>query len=222
MTDLYPRNLPEPALREKLHERRYIFDGFLRQDSLYDIEGRMTDVKTYDFPNEHRGKIEAGDPFHDMRIRLTLDRDFIIQDIAVVTAASPYAICPAITPAFQGLKGAKVGPGWSRVLRQTLSGVHGCTHHVEMLRAMGTVAFQTIYGHREKQKRDRGISRSDGPPTDHGDGPRSKPGFLDTCHALASDGEIVQRSWPDFYTGPGATSGATPDTADTTRKNSGS
>jgi hypothetical protein len=202
MTDLYSRILPEPVAREKLHERRYVFDGFCRQDGLFDIEGRMTDVKTYDFPNEYRGKIEAGDPFHDMRIRLTLDRDFVIQDIAVVTAASPYAICPAITPAFQSLKGAKVGPGWSRVLRQSFSGAHGCTHHVEMLRSMGTVAFQTIYGYREKQKRDQGISRSDGPPTDHGEGTQRKPGFLDTCHALASDGEIVRRQWPEFYIEP--------------------
>lgn len=209
MNDSYPRELPAAAAREKLHERRYAFDGFLRADGLFDIEGRMTDTKTYDFPNDYHGTIGAGDPFHDMRIRLTLDGDFAIQDIAVVTAASPYEICPAVTPAFQALKGAKVGPGWSRILRQHFGGVHGCTHHVEMLRAMGTVAFQTIYGHREKQKRDRGLSRGDGPPTDHGEGARRRPGFLDTCHALASDGDIVRRNWPEFYVEPATTSDTT-------------
>lgn len=204
MNDSYPRELPAAAAREKLHERRYAFDGFLRADGLFDIEGRMTDTKTYDFPNDYHGTIGAGDPFHDMRIRLTLDRDFIIQEIAVVTAASPYAICPAITPAFQVLKGARVGPGWSKVLRQHFSGAHGCTHHVEMLRAMGTVAFQTIYGEREKRKRESGIGGSDGPPADDGNdpqGPRRKPGFLDTCHALASSSEIVRRYWPEFFAG---------------------
>ena len=214
MTDLYPSSLPEPVAREKLHERRYTFDGFLRQDGLYDIEGRMTDAKTYDFPNDYRGRIEAGDPFHDMRIRLTLDGDFVIQAIAVVTASSPYAICPAITPAFQSLKGARVGPGWSRILRQNFGGVHGCTHHLEMLRAMGTVAFQTIYGHREKWKRDQGLGRGDGPPADPGDGTRRKPGFLDTCHALASDGDIVHRYWPEFYVDPAAAPDTSTDTAD--------
>ncbi len=187
MTELYPRALPDPAPREKLHERRYVFDGFIRTDGLFDIEGRMTDAKTYDFP------------FHDMRIRLTLDRDFVIREIAVVTAASPYEICPAITPAFQSLTGAKVGPGWSRILRQNFAGAHGCTHHVEMLRAMGTVAFQTIYGHRERQKRERGASIADGPPADHGEEQRRKPRFLDTCHALATSSEIVERYWPEFY-----------------------
>lgn len=202
MSDLYPRELPAAAPRQKLHERRYVFDGFLRDDGLFDIEGRMTDAKTYDFPNDDHGAILAGTPFHDMRIRLTLDIDFVIREIAVVTAASPYAICPAITPAFQALKGAKVGPGWSRVLRQTVGGAEGCTHHVEMLRAMGTVAFQTLYGAREKQKRDNGLSSSDGPPADPGDGQRRKPGFIDTCHALASTSDIVQRYWPEFYVAP--------------------
>ena len=69
---------------------------------------------------------------------------------------------------------------------------------------MGTVAFQTIYGEREKRKRESGIGGSDGPPADDGNnpqGPRRKPGFLDTCHALASSSEIVRRYWPEFFTG---------------------
>jgi len=207
MDTLYPNTLPQPVAREKLHERRYIFDGFLREDGLFDIDGQMTDIKTYDFPNDYRETIFAGDALHDMRIRLTLDRDFIIHEIAVVTAASPYAICPAITPAFQSLKGAKVGPGWTRILRQNFGGTHGCTHHVEMLRAMGTVAFQTIYGQREKEKRERGESNSDGPPADDGgdasaSSTRRKPGFIDTCYALDAGGDIVKQNWPEFYVAP--------------------
>ena len=209
----YPTALPPPTPREEIHQRKYDFRGFHRADGLYDIEGRMSDAKTYDFPNQWRGTIPAGEPYHDMRIRLTLDDDFAIVEIAVVTAASPYEICPAINPAFQQLRGARVGPGWSRVLRQHFSGSHGCTHHVEMLRAMGTVAFQTIYSQRERMKRAQmkqagGESKAEGPPADPGDasgGTRRKPGFLDTCHALASDGEIVRQHWPEFYTGPDQT-----------------
>ena len=32
-----------------------------------------------------------------------------------------------------------------------------------------------------------------------------RPGFIDSCHAFASDGEVVRKSWPDFYTGPDKT-----------------
>jgi hypothetical protein len=192
-----PTALPTPAAREPLHTRRYDFRGFRREDGLFDIEGRMVDTKDHAFPNEWRGMVEPGDPVHDMQIRLTLDDHFTVMDIAVVTAASPFAICADITPAFDALKGATVAKGWSRTLRNSFSGAHGCTHHVEMLRAMGTVAFQTIYGYREKAKRDAGLSDTDGPPADATPGKR--PGFLDTCHALASDGDVVRTHWPAFY-----------------------
>lgn len=191
------KGLPQPAPREPLHTRRYDFRGFRRDDGMFDIEGRMVDTKDYPFPNDWRGTVEPGDPVHDMIIRLTLDEHFTVQAIAVVTASSPFEVCGAITPAFDALKGTTIAKGWSRTLRNQFSGAHGCTHHVEMLRAMGTVAFQTIYGYREKAKRDAGITKKDGPPADATPGKR--PGFIDTCHALASDGDVVRTHWPQFY-----------------------
>lgn len=189
--------LPDPALREALHTRRYDFRGYRREDGLFDIEGRMVDTKDYAFPNEWRGEVRPGEPVHDMRIRLTLDDRFTVHDIAVVTAAAPFAICGDITPAFDSLKGATVAKGWSRTLRASFSGAHGCTHHVEMLRAMGTVAFQTIFGWRERAKREGGLAKNDSQPAEATPGKR--PAFLDTCHALASDSEVVRAHWPQFY-----------------------
>jgi len=191
------KNLPQPTEREPLHARRYDFRGYRRVDGLFDIEGRMIDTKDYAFPNEWRGIVEPGNPVHDMIIRLTLDDQFTVCDIAVVTAASPFDICADITPAFKTLKGAIIDKGWSRTLRNQFSGAHGCTHHVEMLRAMGTVAFQTIYGYREEAKRDAGIIQRDTSQTKVA--PDQKPDFLDACHALASDGEVVRAHWPQFY-----------------------
>jgi hypothetical protein len=199
--------LPQPTAREALHTRRYDFRGYRREDGLFDIEGRMVDTKDYAFPNDWRGTVEPGQPVHDMLIRLTLDNQFVVQDIAVVTAASPFAICGDITPAFDALKGATVAKGWSRALRTHFTGAHGCTHHVEMLRAIGTVAFQTIFGWREKAKREAGTTKSEGPPAEAVPGKR--PAFLDTCHALASDSEVVKAHWPQFY--QPATSGKEPD-----------
>nr|WP_298686464.1 DUF2889 domain-containing protein [uncultured Dongia sp.] len=189
--------LPQPAAREALHTRRYDFRGYRREDGMFDIEGRMVDTKDYAFPNDWRGMVEPGQPVHDMLIRLTLDNHFVVQDIAVVTSASPFEMCGDITPAFGALKGATVAKGWSHALRTHFTGAHGCTHHVEMLRAMGTVAFQTIYGWREKAKREAGGTQSEGPPAETVPGKR--PAFLDTCHALASDSEVVKAHWPQFY-----------------------
>jgi len=190
--------LSPPVDREAQHFRNYAFEGYRRADGLFDIEGRMTDIKSYAFPNDWRHTIAAGEPLHDMLIRLTLDEGFVIRDVECVTAAGPYEICPAITPAFAALKGERIGRGWSRILREKFGGRHGCVHHVEMLRAMATVAFQTLYGWQGRRKREAGLDQNGGPPS--GEPTRGrKPGFIDSCHALASDGEIVRTQYPQFY-----------------------
>jgi hypothetical protein len=193
--------LSVPVPRDAQHFRNYQFAGYRRADGLFDIEGRMTDAKSYSFPSEWRGRVQEGQPIHDMRIRLTLDEQFIIRDVECVTAAGPYEICPAVTPAFAALKGERVGRGWSRILREKFGGRNGCVHHVEMLRAMATVAFQTLYGWQERRKRETGQSSSEGPPSPE-TAPGRKPGFIDSCHALASDGEVVRTHFPQFYEAP--------------------
>jgi hypothetical protein len=177
--------------REHLHDRRYEFQGYRRRDGLWDIEGRMTDSKTYSFPNDFRGRIEAGEPLHDMRIRLTLDDHLVVQDIEVSTDAAPFAICPDVAPNFAAVKGLRVGSGWNKKLKDLLGGTRGCTHHVEMLGAMATVAYQTMWGQLAREKKSAPESDS-----------AHRPRFLDTCHALAADGEVVKKNWPAFYTGP--------------------
>jgi hypothetical protein len=181
--------------RELLHKRDFAFEGYKRADGHYDIEGRMTDRKTYAFPNDFRGEIQADEPLHDMRIRVTLDDNFQILDIHADTQAAPFEICPAITPVFASLKGARIGRGWSALLKEKFGGVAGCTHHVELLRTLATVAFQTIYGEQQKRRR----AQPAAVPKENTEAKKKRPAFIDTCHALAADGEVVKQSWPDFY-----------------------
>jgi hypothetical protein len=208
----------EPA-RTLLHRRSFEFAGYARADGLYDIEGRMTDRKTYAFPNAWRGEIAADEPLHDMRARLTLDDEFRIVAAAVETAAAPYAVCAAITPAFAALEGETIGRGWTQLLRRKFGGVAGCTHHVELLRNLATVAFQTIYAEQQRRKRGAGaesrqpVSRRDasrqgasqqgepgqGESQVHDREPAQRPAFIDTCHALAAEGEVVKQHWPAFH-----------------------
>jgi hypothetical protein len=179
--------LSEPVERELFHTRRYEFQGYRRSDGLWDIEGHLVDLKAYGFENQHRGRIDPGEPLHGMWLRVTIDEDFLVHEIEAVTDYSPFAICPAITPNFQKMKGQRIGRGWRQQVRVALGGTQGCTHLVEMLQAMATVAYQTLYPVRARKAKE-------------GDNDR-RPGLIDTCHAFASDGEIVKRSWPRFYTG---------------------
>ena len=191
--------LPTPHRRKHLHQRQYDFKGFEREDDLWDIEGRITDVKSYAFKNEFRGQIEPGEALHDMQIRLTVDLDFIVQDIEACIDESPYKICPSITPNFKKIIGLKVGPGWRAAIRRAVGGTEGCTHLVEMLGAMATVTFQTLYPAMIKRQSEK--DKLDNQENKDLSTEKKRPGIIDTCHAYASDGHIVHSEWPDFYTG---------------------
>lgn len=187
-----PLSAPKP--RESRHLRRLDMHGYRRDDGLWDIEGHLTDVKAYEFSSDYRGTVAAGAPLHDMWIRLTVDDALVVHDVEAALDTGPHAICPAIAPKFAVLKGLRIAPGWYMKVKQLLGGANGCTHLVEMLGPMATVAFQTIGVSKVKQP-DGGTY---GEPAD----PTRKPRRIDSCHALASDGEIVRKRWPAFYTGP--------------------
>ena len=187
-----PLSAPQP--RQERHHRRIDMRGYRRDDGLWDIEGVLRDVKSYDFTNETRGTVHAGTPLHDMWIRLTVDETMTVQDVEVAMDASPHPVCPAIVPAFAKLKGLRIAPGWNRKVRELLGGVRGCTHLVEMLGPLATVAYQSI-----------GVSRvptADGGTLGAPADPTRKPKRIDSCHALAADGEVVRKRWPAFYSGP--------------------
>ena len=180
--------LSPPAAREKQHIRDYRIEGYRREDGLWDIEAHMTDVKTYGFANAHRGRVEAGEPLHDMWIRITLDEELMVHAVEATTDAGPYGLCNDITPNFARLAGVRLGPGWNRAIKERVGGVEGCTHLRELLAAMATVAFQTLYPVLARKA-------AENPKP-------GKPPLLDTCHAYRSNGPVAKANWPAFYTGP--------------------
>jgi hypothetical protein len=197
--------LSPPIGRQHLHTRRVTCQGFFREDGLWDIEGRITDEKSYEHANEWRGPLKAGDFVHDMSIRLTLDDRFTIVDVEAVTDKSPYRICGDIAPDFKKLIGLRVGGGFHREVRARLGGVHGCTHIVELLGPVATTAFQTMSSGRARELERAHRAKSDpAPQEDAPSKPRRKPYVIDTCHAWAADGPVVKRWAPDFYSGPDA------------------
>ena len=198
--------LSPPIGRQHLHTRRVVCQGFFRDDGLWDIEGRITDEKTYEHANEWRGALKPGDFVHDMSIRLTIDARFTIVDVDAVTDKSPYRMCGNIAPDFRKLIGLRIGGGFHRAVRERLGGVHGCTHIVELLGPVATTAFQTVSSGkaRELERAHRAKAGASPPEAEIAGKPRRKPYVIDTCHAWAADGAVVKRWAPDFYTGPDA------------------
>jgi len=182
--------LSPPAPREPLHTRHVECCGYRRADGSWDIEGHITDVKAYAFTNRWRGEIPPGTPLHEMWVRVTIDYGMTILAIEAVTDNAPFAVCPAITANFQRLKGLRIGPGFNAKVRELLGGTEGCTHIVELMGPIATTAFQTMFSERRRTE----------PPKQPG-APRRRPPVIDTCHAYASDGELVRTEYPDFHTG---------------------
>lgn len=180
--------LSPPVSRVHKHTREVKCFGYEREDGLWDIEGRITDIKTYSFENKDRGLIASGTPVHDMVVRITVDEELVIHDIEAATESGPFNICPNIIENLQSLKGLKIAPGWGRQVNKKIGGILGCTHINQLLLGpLATAAYQTLVPRwvaNGKTKK-----------------PDTRPSIIDTCHAFASDGDFVKREWPAFYTG---------------------
>lgn len=194
-------SLSAPVEREHIHSRTVECRGFRRADGLWDIEGHMTDTKTYGFDNEHRGRIEPGEPIHDMWMRLTVDDTLTIKAVEVKSAAGPFAICPAIEPAYQQLIGLQLRGGFTRKSREALGGAKGCTHLTELLGPVATTAFQTVFPILAREREDMRAVSGDAPRPGNGSGRSRRPLMLNSCHAFAEDSPLVKDKWPEHYAG---------------------
>jgi hypothetical protein len=173
--------------RELRHTRRVRFEGYKRADGLWDLEAHLTDIKSHDNPMK-TGVRRAGQPIHEMWLRVTIDRHLTILDAAASSDAVPYpGGCEAIAPAYKRLVGLNLAKNFRKSVRQLFGDVKGCTHLTEMLGGLPTAAIQTFAGEMPEE-------RSDG----------RKPFQLDQCHALDTSSETVKKWYPKWYRGKAA------------------
>ncbi|MDX1737794.1 MAG: DUF2889 domain-containing protein [Alphaproteobacteria bacterium] len=188
--------LPEPtAKRHPIHTRKITVNGYIREDGLWDIEGHMSDEKTYDFSTVHRGEIKIGEHLHGMFLRLTVDDKLNIFDVAASTDYSPYNICPRVSESYKKLVGHQIKPGFTSISRDLFKGVKGCTHLTELLGPIATTAFQTVFASNRKAKEIIGKPLPEPDPN----APVKRPPHLNTCHALSTKGPVVEELYSPFF-----------------------
>lgn len=175
--------LPVPEIeREHTHTRRVRYEGYKRGDGLWDIEAHLNDVKNHDYALK-TGVRRAGQPIHDMWVRVTIDRHFNVVDALAVMDAFPYpGGCEAPASAYRKLIGLNLVRGFRQRVRELLGGVQGCTHITEMLAGLPTAAIQSFAGEVPEE-------RDDG----------KKPFQLDQCMALETTGATVRTWYPRWY-----------------------
>ena len=175
--------------RKLVHTRQIECKGYEREDGLWDIEAHLVDTKAFD--HKRRDGVRerrAGEPVHDMWLRLTIDLDMVVHDVEALTDAGPYPNCGEITPNFKKLIGVKIGAGWRREIAARVGGALGCTHLVELLGPLGTTAFQATGRAREAHNAGKPSTR--------------KPYQIGSCHIYKEDSPAVLERWPKFYKAP--------------------
>ncbi|MFN9209523.1 MAG: DUF2889 domain-containing protein [Betaproteobacteria bacterium] len=185
-------SLPTP--RRHVHTRSIRVDAYARDDGLWDLEALLVDTKSRDFPLA-AGLRRAGDPVHEMRLRITIDTHLTIVDAAADSPWVPYpGYCDPIGPDYRKLIGLNLSQDFRRHVRERLGGVRGCTHLTELATVLPTVAIQGFAGEVFKTRDQSQGGDAGGPAVQE-----KKPFQLDLCHALRTDGPAVARFYPRWH-----------------------
>ena len=164
-----------------MHTRRVNYQGFRRDDGLWDIEGELHDSKPRDIQLNSGPFLKAGEAIHHMRLRVTFDEQMVIRDIHVAMDAFPHEPCPQAMPPLQRMVGEVLGRGWRHTIQRHLGGIEGCTHVRELLFNLATAAMQTRTGAFANRV---------------GDNP---PAHLGQCVGWDFNGPVVEKVYPMFF-----------------------
>jgi hypothetical protein len=177
--------LSPPAPRSLRHTRAITIEAYARDDGLWDLDACIRDVKQRDITLAS-GVRTGGSPVHDLRLRITVDRELLIVDAEAASDAVPYAgFCDTIAPAYKKLIGLSLLHHFRLHLKDRLSGVLGCTHLTELAQVLPTAAIQA-FANDVFQTRD-GVDDDDA---------GERPFQINRCHALRADGPAVAKYYP--------------------------
>lgn len=180
--------MDEKPGRRPMHMRRIVMHAYARDDGLWDFEAHLRDEKPFAYVDPGRGERGPGDTVHDIRVRLTLDDDRVIRDVAIEMGSMPFGICHEVRDSLRPLIGERVGPGWRQVLKR-IPRHQTCAHVHELLVPLASVVHQGMALGREP---DGKVAIRPDP------GLQSQPFFVDDCHSWRVDGPVVAHFYPQF------------------------
>jgi hypothetical protein len=121
-----PAQLPSAQARTLSHTRAVTYHGYRRDDGLWDIEAHLHDSKPapYEVPGEK--KWAPNEAIHDMSIRLTVNAQLVVQDIAVAMPSTPHDDCVSTQAPMQAMIGCSLTSGWRKAIEERLGREKGC------------------------------------------------------------------------------------------------
>lgn len=179
---------PADPQRQLKHQRSIQVEAYARPDGLWEVDAFVRDTKTRPTGGAGRERA-AGQPIHDLHLRIVVDAAFNILQSGAESLATPYpGHCDDHGDRYAALTGLNLLQGFKRAVRERLGGVRGCTHLTELADVLPTAVVQAFAGD---------VLRVE-PDSD------TRPFQLDRCHALATGGEAVRQHYPRWFRQPGA------------------
>ena len=171
--------------RREIHHRVIDMKAYAREDGLYDIEAHLVDRKRYESVQFSSGDSRpAGQPIHDLSVRVTVDDDYVVRAIEAASDVTPYPLCKEAESTLQVIVGERIASGWSSKVKQHLRGAASCTHLMEMLIPLGTTAYQGI----------RSLQRAVNGKV----GARAEV-RVDSCYSYGAHRAVIREFWPQHY-----------------------
>jgi len=180
--------------RRLLHRRAISIEVHARPDGLFEADACIVDTRPHD-TRLAEGVRPAGEPIHDMLLRVVVDRQMNVVDAGAETRSMPYpGRCDEHGDAYRRLIGLNLLRGFRHEVKARLGGVAGCTHVTELAQNLPTAVVQAFAGTVIDTRGDaEGAAR---------------PFQIDGCHALRADGPVVRQHYPRWYR-PAADAGTT-------------
>ena len=177
--------LPIAAPERKLkHTRQIDVRIYARGNGLWEVDARVRDERTETTVLASGPRI-AGEPIHDMLLRLVVDERFQIVEAGAQSGSVPFpGACDAFGDVYGRLVGLNLMRGFRRAVRERLGGVEGCTHITELAQILPTAVVQAFAGEVIDTQGEDG----------------SEPPFqIDRCRGLRADGEAVRLFFPRWH-----------------------
>ena len=173
---------PSSATRQKKHTRTITLDGYQRDDGLWEIEGTVTDVKTFHAKNAFKERA-PGDFHHRMQVRVVVDLQANVHDVVAVNDDNPHdGECRTTMPNYKRLIGLNLMRGFRKGIKERLGGTEGCTHVRELLGVIPTGFVQSVAGTIPTLADEKRMSL-----------------IFDSCSAWSRKGRIVKAHFPQWY-----------------------
>ena len=178
--------LPPAASDRQLRHRRSIdVQVFSRGHGEWEVDASIRDVRpgATQLPT---GVLPAGEPVHDMLLRLVVDERFNVLEAGAETRAMPYpGACDQYGDAYGQLVGLNLMRGFRHAVKERLGGIRGCTHISELSQVLPTAVVQAFAG---------AVIDTAGASADS-----QQPFQIDRCQALRADGATVRTYYPRWY-----------------------